>query len=74
MDANIVWGGIILVGTAVEAYALMSKRSGDTLSESTRRAFRVRTKPGAVIFGVLWTSFSVWFLLHILWGVPFPGF
>lgn len=74
MDANIVWGGIILAGAAVEAYALLNKRSGDTLSEVTRRAFRVRTKPGAVAFGVLWTSFSAWFLGHILWGWPFPGF
>lgn len=74
MDANIAWGGIILAGAAVEAYALLNKRSGDTLSEVTRRTFRVRTRPGAAAFGVLWVSFSAWFFGHILYGWPFPGF
>ncbi len=69
-----MWGGLLLAGAAVEAYALIAKREGDTLSETTRRAFRVETKRGAVAFGVLWTSFSGWFLGHILWGWPFPGF
>jgi hypothetical protein len=69
-----VWSGIIVAGAAVEAYALANKRDGDTLSEVTRRAFRVRTKPGAIAFGTVWVSFSTWFLGHILWGWPFPGF
>jgi hypothetical protein len=73
MNAGAVWSGIILAGAAYEAYALVNKRNGDTLSETTRRAFRVRTRTGAVVFGVLWTSFSGWFLGHILWGWPFPG-
>lgn len=71
--ADIAWGGFILAGAAYEAHALINKRSGDTLSETTRRAFRVRTKTGAAVFGTLWVSFSTWFLGHILWGWPFPG-
>ncbi len=72
--AALVWGGLFLAGAAVEAWALLNKRSGDTLSETTRRAFRVRTPAGALAFGVLWSSFSVWFGGHILFGWPFPGF
>lgn len=72
--AAVVWGGIILTGAAVEAYALINKRGGDTLSETTRRAFRVHTRAGALTFGALWVSFSTWFLGHILFGWPFPGF
>ena len=72
--ADIVWGGIILTGVAIEAYALLNKRDSDTLSEVTRRAFRVHSKPGAVVFGALWVSFAVWFGGHILWGWDFPGF
>lgn len=72
VDADIVWAALILAGAAFEGYALVSKRPGDTLSETTRKAFRVRTRTGALAFGSLWTSFAVWFLGHILWGWPFP--
>lgn len=72
--AENVWGAIILTGAAVEAAALVGKRPDDTLSETTRRAFRVRTRPGAAVFALLWTSFAGWFLGHILRGWPFPGF
>lgn len=72
--SDVVWGGVILVGAAIEAYALFNKRKDDTLSEVTRRAFRVHTRTGAVAFGALWVSFSGWFLGHILWGWDFPGF
>jgi hypothetical protein len=72
--SDYVWGGIIAVGAAYETYALITKKPGDTLSETTRKAFAVHTRRGAVVFGGLWGSFSVWFLGHILWGWPFPGF
>lgn len=72
--SDVVWGGVILTGAAIEAYALLNKREHDTLSEVTRRAFRVRNKPGAITFGVLWATFSVWFGGHIIWGWDFPGF
>lgn len=64
--ADVIWGGLLAAGAAFEVYALRNGRSGDTLSESTRRWFRVRTKPGALVFGVLWCAFSAWFLVHIL--------
>lgn len=72
MNPDIVWGALIAAGVAYEAYTLTTKRSGDTLSETTRKAFRVRTRAGALAFGTLWVSFSTWFLGHILWGWPFP--
>ncbi|MFD8233984.1 hypothetical protein ACFV20_19150 [Streptomyces sp. NPDC059696] len=61
-----VWGGLILAGAAFEVYALRNAREGDTLSESTRRWFRVHTKAGKVLFVVGWVGFSVWFLDHIV--------
>ncbi|MBX9392290.1 hypothetical protein K4749_01420 [Streptomyces sp. TRM72054] len=64
--ADVVWGGLILAGAAFEVCALRNARQGDTLSESTRRWFRVHTKAGAIVFGVAWVGFSVWFLDHIL--------
>jgi hypothetical protein len=72
MNADAVWTSLLVAGAGYEAYALLNDRSGDTLSETTRKAFRVRTRTGALVFGTLWMSFSTWFLGHILWGWPFP--
>jgi hypothetical protein len=72
MEAELVWAGILLAGAAFEGYTLANGHDGDTLSETTRRAFRTRTKTGALVFGATWMSFSTWFLGHILWGWPFP--
>ena len=63
---DFVWGGLILAGAGFEVYALRNARQGDTLSESTRRWFRVHTKAGAVCFAVAWTGFGIWYLDHIL--------
>lgn len=73
-ESDTVWAALILAGAAYEAYALVDKRKGNTLSEATRSLFRVHTRGGAVLFGALWLSFSCWFFGHILWGWPFPGF
>lgn len=73
-SADWVWAGIIAAGVAFETYALKNGRDGDTLSEVTRSAFRVRTRAGAILFGVAWTSFSAWYLGHVIWGWDFPGF
>jgi hypothetical protein len=70
--ADLVWSGLILAGAGIEAYALRNGRDGDTLSEATRKLFRVRTKAGKIAFALPWSAFSVWFLGHILWGWPFP--
>jgi hypothetical protein len=65
-DADYIWGGLLLAGAAVEAWALWTAKPGGTLSESTRRWFRVNTRAGATLFGLGWASFSVWFLFHIV--------
>lgn len=65
-SADLVWGGIVIAGAAYEGWALVTKRSGDTLSERVRTWFRVRTCTGRAVFTVAWLVFSVWFLIHIL--------
>lgn len=65
-DADYIWGGLLLAGAAVEAWALYTLRSGDTLSETTRRLFRVNTRTGRWVFGVAWCGFATWFLFHVI--------
>ncbi len=65
--AAIAWGALTAAGLGYEAYTLLNRRKEDTLSATTRAAFRTRTsKTGRVVFGVLWTGFSAWFLGHVL--------
>lgn len=64
--ADVVWGGLLAAGAGVEVWALRNGRPRDTLSERTRAWFRVRTRPGAVVFAVVWCAFAAWFLVHIL--------
>ncbi|CAM5251325.1 hypothetical protein SGLAM104S_01644 [Streptomyces glaucescens] len=64
--ADAVWGGLLLAGAAFETYALRTARQGDTLSESTRRWFRVHTRAGKVVFAAGWVGFSVWWVHHII--------
>lgn len=74
-ESDFVWLGLILAGAAFETYALVNGRKGDTLSETTRSVFRVRTsRTGRRVFAGLWLAFSGWYLVHILHDVPFPGF
>lgn len=64
---TLIWGGIIAVGAAFEAYTLGTKRQEDTLSETTRRTFRTRThRAGRIAFTVGWTGFAAWYLGHVL--------
>lgn len=70
--ADIIWGGLILAGAGFEAYALRNGRDGDTISEATRRLFRVRTRAGKIVFASAWIGFASWYLGHILWGWDFP--
>lgn len=67
-SADIVWGGLLVVGAAVEVHALFNERAGDTLSERVRAWFRVRTRRGRLVFAGSWVGFAVWFLFHILRG------
>ncbi|MET9528242.1 hypothetical protein [Streptomyces coeruleorubidus] len=65
--SRILWGGWALFFIVYETIALVSKRDDDTLSENTRRLFRVRTsKAGRAVFTVAVAGGAVWFLLHIL--------
>lgn len=66
-DADYIWGGLLLAGAAVEVWALRTAKAGDTLSESTRRWFRIKTsRVGRLVFAAAWAGFSTWYLLHIL--------
>jgi hypothetical protein len=65
-ESDFIWGGVFLVGAAVEVWALKNSIPGDTLSERTRKWFRVDTRTGKVVFTLGWLSFSAWFLNHVL--------
>lgn len=68
-----IWGVITVAGVAFEAYALKNKIEGDTLSEKTRKVFRIhQSKAGRIVFGTGWLAFAGWFWGHILYGWPFP--
>ena len=62
----VVWGAILAVGAVIETHGIRNPGQGDTLSEFTRVAFGVHTKPGAVAFAAGWGIFSAWFVHHIL--------
>lgn len=63
--SDAVWGGLLLAGTAFEVYALRNGKEGDTLSETTRRVFRVKTRAGKIVFVGTWAAFAAWYLWHI---------
>ncbi|OEJ21098.1 hypothetical protein [Streptomyces subrutilus] len=62
-----IWTLWTVVFAVAETIALVNRREGDTLSETTRRLFRTRTsKAGRAAFAVGWIGFSGWFAIHIL--------
>lgn len=65
-EADYIWAALILAGAAYEVHTLRNRRNLDTLSETTRRWFQVRTPVGRAVFALGWVGFSVWFLLHVL--------
>jgi hypothetical protein len=66
-ESDWIWLGLIAVGAAFEGYTLRNGKEGDTLSETTRSLFRVKTsKLGRASFLVAWLGFSGWYLGHIL--------
>jgi len=68
-------GALVLAAGAWETYALVNNRPGDTFSEVTRRAFRIKSsKTGRAVFATGWLAFAGWFWGHILYEWPFPGF
>jgi hypothetical protein len=68
MDSNIVWSTLFGAGVAYEAYTILNKKNGDTLSERTRTWFHTRTKAGKIVFSVAWITFATWYLIHIIGG------
>lgn len=67
-----VWGGIIGLWLAYEAYALSNGREGYTWSERTRHHGRTDHPLGAAVFTVGWAGFAAWFWAHIVlrkWSV-----
>lgn len=65
---HIVWAALLLVGGAVEAHGIRHPGQGDTLSEVTRSAFSVHTRPGAAAFLLGWGGFAAWYTRHIVGG------
>jgi hypothetical protein len=62
-----LWSAWALFFAVYEAIALFNKKDDDTLSENTRKLFRVRSsKAGRAIFTVVLGGGAAWFLLHIL--------
>lgn len=63
----LIWTLWVTSFAVYEGLTLANAKKGDTLSENTRKLFRIRTnKIGRAAFTVGWTGFSAWFLLHIL--------
>ncbi|MGW3626274.1 hypothetical protein [Streptomyces sp. NPDC000880] len=62
-----IWTVWTVAFAVAETIALVNRREGDTLSETTRRVFRTRTsKAGRAVFAAGWIGFSGWFAIHIL--------
>ncbi|KIF04172.1 hypothetical protein PL81_20175 [Streptomyces sp. RSD-27] len=63
----VLWTAWAAFFVVYETITLFNRRGDDTLSENTRRLFRIRTsKAGRAVFTVAVAGGSVWFLLHIL--------
>ncbi|MET9732009.1 hypothetical protein ABZZ79_15550 [Streptomyces sp. NPDC006458] len=63
----LLWGGWTLFFVVYETIALANKKDDDTLSENTRRLFRIRSsKVGRAAFTVILGGGAIWFLFHIL--------
>lgn len=65
--SRVLWGTWVAFFVIYETITLANGKDDDTLSETTRRAFRTRTsKAGRALFTVTVAGGAVWFLLHIL--------
>jgi hypothetical protein len=63
----ILWSAWAAFFVIYETIALANRKDDDTLSENTRRLFRIRTsKVGRAVFTVILGGGAGWFLLHIL--------
>lgn len=68
MNPNLVWGVLLGLCGAYEAYGVYKADTGLTLSERIRAWFRVSTTTGKAVFVVAWLALTAWFIPHILLG------
>ncbi|MGX1268078.1 hypothetical protein [Streptomyces phaeoluteigriseus] len=62
-----LWGAWALFFAVYETIALINRTEDDTLSENTRKLFRIRSsKAGRAMFTVILGGGAAWYLLHIL--------
>ncbi|MGA5127717.1 hypothetical protein ACPCAG_31000 [Streptomyces pseudogriseolus] len=63
----LLWGAWAVFFAVYETIALVNRKDDDTLSENTRKLFRIRSsKAGRAVFTVVLGGGAVWFLFHIL--------
>ena len=65
-DADPFWLALAATGTAVELWALATKREHLTLSKSARRALRCHTKAGRAVTTIGIGAGSAWLANHLL--------
>lgn len=61
-----VWAAWVAMFLTFEAWAVVNKTRGDTLSEHTRHYFQTKGKVGSFVFLGMFGSFAAWFAAHII--------
>lgn len=69
-DADAFWLALAATGTAVELWAVATKRDHLTLSRSARRALRCHTKAGRALTTIAIGAGSSWLANHLLTITP----
>jgi hypothetical protein len=69
-DADLFWLALGVTGTAVELWAVATKRDELTLSRSARRALRCHTKLGRAVTTVGIGAGASWLANHLLTVTP----
>jgi hypothetical protein len=68
VSSNVVWGVLLGVCAAYEAYGIANRKDGDTLSERLRSWFHTSSRTGRIVFTAAWLGLTVWFIPHIIYG------
>ena len=69
-DADPFWLALAATGTAVELWAVATKRDHLTLSKSARRALRCHTRGGRALTTIGIGAGSAWLANHLLTITP----
>jgi hypothetical protein len=69
-DADLFWLALAATGTAVELWAVATKRDHLTLSKSARRALRCHTRAGRAFTTVAIGAGASWLGHHLLTVQP----